>query len=93
MSAPLKVAILVGSVRGGAFAPKVASVFAKSLAPRATVTLVDPAEARYSWLATLEKPYHHRVADKSVTPEETAVHTMLKEQDALVVVSGTCVVG
>lgn len=86
-STPLKVAIILGSVRKNRQTDRMAKPVLAALAARKHVVsvVVDPALPHYRWLATLEEPLHHQ---RPVRPEVQQLSEQLHAADFIVIISG-----
>lgn len=85
-STPLKVAVILGSVRKNRQTDRVAKPVLAALAARKhSVFVVDPALPHYRWLATLEEPLHHQ---KPVRPEVQQLSEQLHGVDFILLICG-----
>jgi NAD(P)H-dependent FMN reductase len=85
-STPLKFAVLLGSVRKNRQTERAAKPVLAALQSRGhSVLIVDPLDAKYSWLSTLVEPLHHQRPPRD---ECVALSDAIRGVDAVVVVSG-----
>jgi NAD(P)H-dependent FMN reductase len=87
-STPLKIGFLLGSIRQGRQTDVVVNALKKTLQKRNSAHkffTVDPLEAKYRWLATVELPLPYQ---KPPRPDAQELSKQLREQDLLFIVAG-----